>query len=178
MIIDPRQTALLLLRQPLTPSSGTARTPESTDLTLTANGQTAGSATLEESKEVSDALFSVNSTNLTKSKLELIDRTAEALGVTRDDFSDNKDFVAAMRDSLLQLKLKGGDQAILALERDLGLDELGIKITDIIDSASDPDRDDKVTEALKRNLGIISYSETGRGLVAVDATGVYRIKSA
>ncbi|KQZ63364.1 hypothetical protein ASD54_03130 [Rhizobium sp. Root149] len=178
MIIDPRQTALLLLRLPLTPSSGTATTPESIDLTLTANGQTAGSTTLEESKEVSDALFSVNSTNLTKSKLELIDRTAEALGIKRDDFADNTDFVATMRDSLRELKLKGGDQAILALERHLGLDELGIKITDIIDSASDPDRDDKVTEALKLKMGIFSDSETGRGLVAVDEIGIYRIRSA
>lgn len=110
--------------------------------------------------------------------MDLIDRTAEVLGVKRDDFADTKEFVAAMRDSLQQLKLKGGDQAILALERDLGLDELGIKITDIIDSASSPDRDDKVTEALKHKLGIVSDSETGRGLVAVDAIGVYRIKSA
>lgn len=124
------------------------------------------------------ALFSVNATNLTKAKMELIDRTAEALGVKRDDYADNKDFVSAMREALLELKIKSGEEAILALEKHLGLDELGLKIDDVIYSASDPERDDKVTEALKLKLGIISDSETGRGLVAVDLLGIYRIKSA
>lgn len=183
MIIGSGQTALLLLREATTSGTRTnASVVDAQDLLLAANGQASKSGEFEEAGEASQALFSVNATNLTKAKLELIDRTAEALGVKRDDFAEDKDFVSAMRDALSKLRRDGGEQAVLALEKKLGLDELGLKIADVIASASDPGREDKVTEALKLKLGILSDTdagddETGRGLVVVDSVGIYRIRS-
>lgn len=176
MIIDNRSTALLLLREPRGAAAGATGADESKDIALTANSQISKAGSAGEAGEASQSLFSVNATNLTKAKLELIDRTADALGVKRDDYAENKDFVAAMRDALATLKRNRGEQAVLDLEKQIGLDKLGLKITDVIDSASDPEREDKVTEALKLKLGILPSGETQRGLVAVDDIGIYRIK--
>ena len=100
---------------------------------------------------VSEAMFSMSSDSIAKQKLDLIVRTGRALGVERNNYSSMSDFVAAMKKAFGEIKVQsGGTGALHALERQLGLDKLGLSIEDVIESAGDGDSNDKVTQALER----------------------------
>lgn len=103
--------------------------------------------------KISEAMFSVTSVDIVKMKLDLIDRTGKALGVDQADYTSREDFVAAIQRAVGHLKLEGGLQAVFALEKEIGLDKLGLSIDDVINSARDPDSDDKVTKALEKQTG-------------------------
>lgn len=92
-------------------------------------------------------------------KLDLIDRTGKALGVNQEDYASRDEFVDAMRRALGKLKIEGGMAAVMALEKELGLDKLGVSVDDVIASAADPDSNDKLTKALKEEAGILSDEE-------------------
>lgn len=162
-------TALLLLQQ--TNGSPTAATtaakPSASDIiTSIASRQTkAGkvSVTAQPSpgeSKVAEQMFGVNNSSITKQKLDLIDRTGKALGVDQADYDSRDAFVDAMQKALGQLKIQGGDAAVHGLEKQLGLDELGVSLQDVIDSAKDPDANDKLTKALKRQAGIFGNDST------------------
>ncbi|MGV8936043.1 MAG: hypothetical protein ACOH2J_02910 [Allorhizobium sp.] len=106
--------------------------------------------------KISESLFSVNHVSVNKMKLDLIERTGKALGVNADDFGSRDDFVDAMQKAVGKLKMEGGAMALMGLEKELGLDKLGLSIEDVINSAKDPDRNDKVTKALEKEAGITS----------------------
>ncbi|WFR94782.1 hypothetical protein [Rhizobium tumorigenes] len=164
--ISGSSTALLLLQPAGT--SPTTPTQSATDaITATASGQTRqGKVSVVrqpspgESK-VAEAMFGVNHPSITKQKLDIIDRTAKALGVNQDDYSSRDDFVAAMQKAFARLKVDGGDSAVHGLEKELGLDKLGISLQDVIDSASNPEANDRLTKALKRNAGMYGDDTDG-----------------
>jgi hypothetical protein len=109
--------------------------------------------------KIAGALYSVNSVSVTEMKLDLIDRTGKALGVNQEDYASRDEFVDAMRRALGKLKIEGGMAAVIALEKELGLDKLGVSVDDVIASAADPDSNDKLTKALKEEAGILSDEE-------------------
>jgi len=97
--------ALLILQQGavLDPTRNSEST--SPDLAAIANGiaDKVGVSTQPgraESK-ISEAMFSVNNVNINKLKIELIDRTAEALGFDRQDYESIGQFSSAMRVSVV-----------------------------------------------------------------------------
>lgn len=98
--------------------------------------------------QISEAMFSVNHADVTKLKLELIERTGKALGVNEDDYGSREEFASALSKAVGQLKLEGGQAAVADLAKSLGLDELGLSLDDILESACDPDRNDRLTQAL------------------------------
>ncbi len=106
--------------------------------------------------KIAGALYSVNSVSVTEMKLDLIDKTGKALGVNQEDYASRDEFVDAMRRALGKLKIEEGLSAVVAIEKDLGLDKLNLSIDDVIASAADPDSNDKVTEALKKEAGIVA----------------------
>jgi hypothetical protein len=109
-------------------------------------------------------------------KLDLIDRAGEALGVKKSDYASMDEFVAATKKAFSDLKSKpDGQQAIAKIERDLGLDKLGISLDDLINSAGDPDKNDKVTQALKKQLG---EDAEGGSVLRKDEIGRYHIVAA
>jgi len=158
-------SALLILQAQSSAAADKTKTA-APDLVATANGQApvqkAGISpqpTQAESK-ISDALFSVNNRSITQMKLDLIDRTGEALGIKKDDYASTDDFVAAMKKVVTNIKAhEGWEQVIAKIEKDLGLDKLGVSLEDVINSARDPEKDDKVTEALKKQAGMIDEKE-------------------
>jgi len=125
--------------------------------------------------KISETMYSVNHMGITERKLELIDRTGKALGVDKDDYGTNGEFVDAMRKALGKLKIEQGAAAVMALNRELGLDKLGLSVEDVIDSAADPDASDKVTEALEKEAGMTSEEEeSSQGILgALDELGLY-----
>ncbi|QCI98166.1 hypothetical protein [Agrobacterium larrymoorei] len=127
---------------------------------------------------ISEAMYSVNHMSITERKLELIDRTGKALGVDKDNYGTNDEFVDAMRKALGKLKIEGGAAAVMALNRELGLDKLGLSVEDVIDAAADPDANDKVTKALEKEAGITSEEEeesSQKMLGALDELGLYAL---
>jgi hypothetical protein len=163
-------TALLLLQQAsgATTAPATTQKPSASDtITSVASGQTkAGkvSVTTQPSpgeSKVAEQMFGVNNSSIIKQKLDLIDRAGKALGVDQADYDSREAFVDAMQKALGQLKIQGGDAAVHGLEKQLGLDKLGVSLQDVIDSAKDPEANDKLTQALKRKAGMFGDDTDG-----------------
>jgi hypothetical protein len=114
--------------------------------------------------KVSEAMFSMSKDSIAKQKLDLIERTGRALGVERSDYSSMDEFVAAMKKVYGEIKVQAGGMAVFhALERQLGLDKLGLSIEDVIESAQDGDSNDKVTKALERRAKKEKDEASGTG---------------
>lgn len=149
--------ALLILQQTSAAAEAGKGEQAAPDLVKVANGTAGkvGSATqpAKDLTKITAALFSVNSVDITKLKLELIDHTAKALGVNPADYTSKDAFIDAMQTALTDLRREGGDLAVMGLEKKLGLDELGLKIEDVIDSARNPTSHDKLTKALEKQAG-------------------------
>ncbi|GAC1043034.1 hypothetical protein [Rhizobium sp. No.120] len=114
--------------------------------------------------KVSEAMFSMSKDSIAKQKLDLIERTGRALGVERSDYSSMDEFVAAMKKVYGEIKVQpGGMGALRALERQLGLDKLGLTIADVIESAQDGGSNDKVTKAFERQAKKEKDEASGTG---------------
>ncbi|TXI06316.1 MAG: hypothetical protein E6Q76_09930 [Rhizobium sp.] len=59
-----------------------------------------------------------------------------------------EDFAKAMQKAYSELEPAEAN----AIEHELGLDKLGLSLEDVINSAKDPERNDKVTRALKQQM--------------------------
>lgn len=155
---------LILQRQPLVPTEKAQDAGQ--NLVASANGQpanqtvgTSAQPTKSQSK-ISESLFDVNNPSVTQMKLALIARTGQELGVDKDDYASMDDFVAAMKNVVTNIKgQKGWEQVVSKIERDLGLDKLGVSLDDVINSARDPEKDDKVSEALKKQAGLTEEND-------------------
>ncbi|EJJ29010.1 hypothetical protein [Rhizobium sp. CF142] len=182
-ISSTNEAALLILQQSVSPIQFTdAKKTDGDNLVVIANDQPVKQAsgmspqpTAAQSK-ISESLFSVNDRSVTQMKLDLIDRAGAALGVKKSNYTSMDEFVAATKKAFLDLRSKpDGAQAIAKIERDLGLDKLGITLEDLLDSADDPDKNDKVTQALKKQL--IEDGECSSTLKQ-DESGRYQLVSA
>lgn len=180
------ESAALLILQQAGDVSSTARQKQSAsdNLILVASGQydkigVAQQPTRAQAR-ISESLFSANNVGVTQEKLKLIERTGEALGLQQSDFNSTDDFVKAARDAVRKIRSQPEGHLIMAkIERDLGLDKLGISIDDVISSAEDPERRDKVTKALEKRVGEAKEltKEDEALLISSDETGAYQVRS-
>ncbi|MFK4259938.1 hypothetical protein [Agrobacterium tumefaciens] len=156
-VSNVNSVALLMLQQaePLTTAGQNRSSPD--NLVAIANGVSERISVSKQpgqaESKISESMFSVNELSITKMKLDLIDRTGKALGVDQADYASREEFVNAMERALGKLKMEGGQAAVMALNKELGLDKLGISVEDVINSAKDPDANDKVTKALEKEAG-------------------------
>lgn len=135
--------------------------------------------------EVTEKMFSVSHVSVQEKKIDLIERTGKALGIDKSDYASDAEFSRAMRDVFENLKTQAnGWQFIREIERDLGLDELGVSLEDVIDAASDPDgkSGDRLEAALGRRYGADEEDEEKDGTtqlsIRLDDIGRYGILSA
>ncbi|EKF57798.1 hypothetical protein QWE_19923 [Agrobacterium albertimagni AOL15] len=176
--------ALLILQQTGPIQTSQQQAAGSDDLLAVANGMSKQVSSDQQptraQAKVSESLFSVNHVSINKLKMDLIDRTGKALGVDQADYASRKDFVDAMQKALGKLKMEGGDDAVRGLEKELGLDKLGVSIQDVIDSAKDPEANDKLTKALEKqakiNLGLDEVASQ-RFPIQFDEAGTYGLQS-
>lgn len=128
--------------------------------------------------KVASAMFGVNHTSVTETKLKLIERMGQALGLNKDDFSTSEEFFDAAKQASQQIQNKpDGNKVIASIEKDLGLDKLGISLSDLINDARNPKDNDKLTEALKKQAnGKDEEREKAAALLAgrIDEDGIYR----
>lgn len=161
--ISPANTvALQILQQSSIPPVSAARKPAVADpLLAAANGiadpaASAGSGnSLAAKARITEALFSVNSLDLTKMKTNLFERLGKEFGLAMDDFETVAAFGRAIREVVTKLKQNPEGLAELArIERDLGLTKLGISIDTLVEAMIDPDghADDRLEAALLREI--------------------------
>ncbi|AGB75144.1 MULTISPECIES: hypothetical protein [Rhizobium] len=168
-ISNVSSAALAILQQLNKGTTISEQPPSAADsLIAVATGQvnnvTVSKQPTQAQSKVSEAMFSMSKDSIAKQKLDLIERTGRALGVERSDYSSMDEFVAAMKKVYGEIKVQaGGMGALHALERQLGLDKLGLTIEDVIESAQDGDSNDKVTKALERRAKKEKNEESGTG---------------
>ncbi|MGV1757075.1 hypothetical protein [Rhizobium sp. P44RR-XXIV] len=185
-IFNAPSAALAILQQINAATSAPQPPQSSTDnLIAVAHGQADKVAVSRQptqaQSKVSEAFFGTDGkVNITKLKMDLIERTGKALGVEKDSFVSMDDFIAAMKEAFNKIKNDPG--AIHAIEKDLGLDKLGLSLEDVINSAKDGENNDKVTRALERQLNQgrdkKDDGQTGQvTAIGLDKTGLYGLLS-
>lgn len=148
--------ALAILQQSNASTTVSQRQQSSTDkLLAVATGQpnivSVSKQPTHAHSKVSEAMFSMSGDSIAKQKLELIERTGKALGLDPKDYGSTDDFVKAAKKVLGEIKVKpGGMAAIHAMEKELGLDKLGLSLEDVLNSATEGGDNDKVTRALEK----------------------------
>jgi hypothetical protein len=161
-----RQTRELLSSQSLDSRGGSAANA-SDNLIATVNGQ--GGIALGSSPSqaaISKSIFDIDAVSVTKLKMDLIERTGRALSVREDDYASRDDFVTAMREAVAKMRAQPhGDLAVLALEKKLGLDKLGISIDDVINGVKDDEGNGKLNRALEAQ---VKGQDRGTGLDVQD----------
>lgn len=163
VISGVNSAALLILQQTNSTNAIGDEKPKSDNLVAVANGvsEKIGMSAQpgQAQSRISEAMFSVNNVNVTKLKLELIERAGEELGLDKNDFDSQSAFAAEMRKSVIYMDAIGADARIAEIEKELGLDKLGVSLLDVVSSARNPDLDDKVTQALKEREGVKDEDE-------------------
>ncbi|MCS4243093.1 hypothetical protein M2418_002624 [Rhizobium sp. BIGb0125] len=158
VISSVNSAALLILQQTNSTSIISDEKPDSNSLVSVANGVNdrigMSAQPGQAQSKISQAMFSVNNVNVNKLKLDLIERAGKELGFEKADFESDTAFASAMRKRVIYMHATGADERINAIEKELGLDKLGVSLLDVVSSARNPDLDDKVTQALKEREGV------------------------
>lgn len=132
--------------------------------------------------KLSESMFSVNSVDVNKMKLNLIDRAGKALGVDPTNYASQDNFIEAVQDIVRDLKLHGNESVINSVEKEIGLDKLGVSLEDLVNSASDPEANERVTKALEREAGKQDEHKDSKGAgdfigITLDANGIYTVSA-
>lgn len=148
-------------------SRNVAKDPQKTitDIISGEAGKTQSPRTLPHAK-LSEQLFSLDQKSVAKLKMQLFEKVGKALGVDINEYPKFSDFVQEVEAAYLRVLRESGPLAIKAIERETGLDELGLSLRDIIDSMKDPEKNDKVTQALieKHGLKDLDDGKSAEGL--------------
>ncbi|SFT71190.1 hypothetical protein SAMN05518861_10435 [Mesorhizobium sp. YR577] len=105
---------------------------------------------------ISESYFSVHYVDTEKMKVRLYERAGQALGIEMADFDSSAAYGTAIKRAFLELKVQpGSDEAITEIEKNLGLDKLGISLWGLIKAILDPAGEDsaKLDKALKKLTG-------------------------
>jgi hypothetical protein len=183
-------TALAILQRPVSPL-GPAEDARTTAVRLVAaaNGvapEQISGADLEASRRRSEveAMFSVNAPNLNQMKLDLYKRVGEALGIDQSKYDSMPAYWLALKITVAKvLEQENGAAILRGIERDLGLNKLGVSLETVIDAIVDPDANKELTEALEDQINdgapdraIDASDETAATLAAqVDEEGAYSV---
>jgi hypothetical protein len=158
-------TALvILLRQRLSPSPkaaiiGIAPSPVASPLT-------------QAKSAVSASMFSVDSLNITAVKVRLMERAGKEFGVDQTDYETVSSYGAAVKNAVEALKPQS-PSAIAEIERQLGLDQLGVSLDTLVGAIGDPRGSDNesLDAALKQHAG--RQGEGDAASVQPDELGLY-----
>jgi hypothetical protein len=191
--------ALLILQQQSPAAFNPAESKKSAadNILAAANGVPAQQAsgvsvstqpTKTESK-ISQDMFSVNATNLTKVKVDLFRRVGEALGIDESNFGSDAEYGAAISRQIAQIKAQpGGDLTINAITQKLGLDKLGVSLDTVVGAILDPKggENDALDAALDKQYGedkkkaldgSQTASQKNQLLVKPDEAGIYSVST-
>jgi hypothetical protein len=120
-----------------------------------------------------ESIFSVNHVDATEMKVNLMERVGKTFGLELDDFAD-AGAMAKVIDGLIKDMDKG---QIAAIEKELGLDELGVSLDEMLDAMKEPGgvADQKLDAALREEAGEI-LDNSIRLTIGFDEIGRYFIQ--
>ncbi len=109
-----------------------------------------------------EAMFSVNSLDVTALKVSLIERAGQELGVKQSDYASTREYGAALQQAFASLQRSPNAYLVIKdIEKKLGLDEIGIPLEDLINAIADPEG--KGNEKLNNALEIYVHGIVDRG---------------
>ncbi|MDX8442249.1 hypothetical protein [Mesorhizobium australafricanum] len=152
-------TALVIMQpQRLPPTARPA--PES--LVASASGTSALPLTQAESAG-SVSRFSVDSLNITATKVRLMQRAGKEFGVDQTDFDSVSSYGSAIKNAVEALK-RQSPSAVPKIERQLGLDQLGVSLDTLVNAIVRPQGgdNDRLDTALRQHAGGQGEAASGR----------------
>lgn len=144
------------------PGDAAARRAPADGLVAAANGVAppdgagASKPSRQAQAKIFEAMFSANTVDANKLKIKLMERLGKALGLSLEDFDTQASFASAVRDVIGQIRQQeDGHLRLAAIEKELGLDKLGITLDDLVDALIDPEGEDgqKLEAALRKEAG-------------------------
>lgn len=157
-VSPPGKVALLIVRQSALAAVGVKELrPAAHNVLAAANGMAPdGAGPLAQARgKIAESLFDRRAVDVNEMKVNLYERLGKEFGLDLEDFDDVRQFGREIRRAVEELKRQeGGFQVLARIERDLGLDKLGISIDTLIDAMIEPggDADEKLEAALVRQL--------------------------
>lgn len=129
-----------------------------------------------ELKKISDDMFNVNrQPNVTEMKLKIYDRIGQEFGLKRDDFKSIKAFAVAIKAEMAKFAPADLQKIFREIEKETGLDKMGITVEQAINSMLDPlgPDDEKLSKAIEGELDKVKNAED-RPRIQKDDIGLYR----
>ena len=147
--------------------------PMAVELTSLASGilsQAPGS----EKSEASRSIYSVNHVDVNKLKISLMERVGKAFGLEFGDFKDSAALARAIKPIFERME----HASVMAVEKSLGLDELGVSLRTVLDAMANPggEADNELAGALLEAAGE-TLDRAGRH-AGLDEIGRYSRESA
>ena len=133
--------------------------------------------------KLKENFFSIHYRDATEIKLQIFEALGEKLGVNMSDFDDMKDYADTLATVVRDIRNKAATNPeyagmLLEIERELGLDELGISIDEVNKAIDDPDGEanKKLTEKIEAEYGLERESEKLlEANISFDELGIYQI---
>src|SRR5690606_37347510 len=98
-----------------------------------------GGASRQARAKISEAMFDSSAFNTTAMKINLMRRLGEELGIPFDDHATQFSFAAAIKEEVAKIRLlETGEKILAKIEKNLGLDKLGITIDQLVNAILDP----------------------------------------
>lgn len=152
--------------------------PPENDLVAAANGVKA------EEVEPTEDFWDINKVTPTQMKVKLFEKVGEAFGLDQDNFDSFSQYASAIVSRMEAMKEDDPVGAMILfheIEKDLGLDELGLSLEEVVEAMIEPGgkADEKLDAALKALADEINGDfEEGEdeiiGSVRIDSNGLYR----
>lgn len=121
--------------------------------------------------DTSRSVFDPTHVDVTKVKIDLMEKVGKAFGYEIEDFKSLRSMAEAIESDLAFLQ----PETISAMESELGLNELGVSLTDVLNAMKDPDgtADDRLEAALLDDLGLSKDDDKTSRPVRFDDIGRY-----
>lgn len=132
-----------------------------------------GSPLKQAQAKISGTMFSVNSLNITAIKVRLMERVGKEFGVDQGDHASLLSYGTAVKNAVEALKQRSASE-IIAIEKKLGLDQLGVSLDTFVNAIIDPigSDSDRLDAALKQLTGDDVKSKAA-GPIQPDEIGLY-----
>lgn len=139
----------------------------------------ASGAVLQARAAVTESLFDAAVPDPLAMKIDLMERLGREFGISMDDFDTQFSFGKAIKAAVADIMSKPGGYGVLReIGAKLGLDELGISVTTLVDAIVEPggEADEKLDAAVREKAGELGGERGSAGFrVLFDENGLYAV---